>query len=126
MVATSLIGICAQRLVRKLCPDCKEEAYTTPAEMELMGIDLPMGIYKAHVGGCPTCRNTGYKGRTAIHEILKNTPEMQALITRDAKADEIAALAREQGCRLLRDNVSELIQKGVTSVEELISVTYAV
>ena len=126
MVATSLIGICAQRLVRKLCPDCKEEAYTTPAEMELMGIDLPMGIYKAHVGGCPTCRNTGYKGRTAIHEILKNTPEMQALITRDAKADEIAALAREQGCRLLRDNVSELIQQGITSVEELISVTYAV
>ena len=126
MVATSLIGICAQRLTKKLCPDCKEEAYTTESDMKLMGIDLPMGIYKNHVGGCPTCNGTGYKGRTAIHEILLSTPEMQALITRGAKADEIQALAREQGCKLLRDNVSELIQRGITSMEELVRVTYAV
>ena len=126
MVATSLIGICAQRLAKKLCPDCKEETFTTEADMKLMGIDLPMGIYTNHVGGCPTCNGTGYKGRTAIHEILLSTPEMQALITRGAKADEISALAREQGCRLLRDNVSELVQRGVTSMDELVRVTYAV
>ena len=126
MVATSLIGICAQRLTKKLCPDCKEEAFTNEADMKLMGIDLPMGIYKPHPGGCSTCNGTGYKGRTAIHEILLNSAEMQALITRGAKADEIQALAREQGCRLLRDNVSELIQRGITSMDELVRVTYAV
>lgn len=126
MVATSLIGICAQRLAKKLCPECKDPYMTTEEDMKLMGIDEPMQVYTNHPGGCPYCNGTGYKGRTAIHEILLSTPEMQALITRGAKADEIQALAREQGCKLLRDNVSELIQRGITSMEELVRVTYAV
>ena len=124
MVATSLIGICAQRLAKKLCNECKTETVTTEEDMKLMGISEPMTIYKAV--GCPACNGTGYRGRTAIHEILLSTPEMQALITRGAKADEIQDLAREQGCRLLRDNVSELIQRGITSMDELVRVTYAV
>lgn len=125
MVATSLIGIVAQRLTKVLCPECKKMRMSRPDENELMEIGSePIPIYEA--GGCPKCKNTGYKGRTAIHEILLATPEMQALITRGAKADEIAALAREQGCLLLRDNVSKLVQKGTTSMDELIRVTYAV
>lgn len=125
MVATSLIGIVAQRLTKVLCPECKKMRMSRPDENELMEIGSePISIYEP--GGCPKCKNTGYKGRTAIHEILLATPEMQALITRGAKADEIAALAREQGCLLLRDNVSKLVQKGTTSMDELIRVTYAV
>ena len=124
MVATSLIGICAQRLAKKLCKECKEETVTTESDMQLMGISEPMKIYKPK--GCPACNGTGYRGRTAIHEILLSTPEMQALITRGAKADEIQDLAKKQGCRLLRDNVSELIQRGITSMDELVRVTYAV
>lgn len=125
MVATSLIGIVAQRLTKVLCPECKKMRMSRPDENELMEIGSePIPIYEP--GGCPKCKNTGYKGRTAIHEILLATPEMQALITRGAKADEIAALAREQGCLLLRDNVSKLVQKGTTSMDELIRVTYAV
>lgn len=125
MVATSLIGIVAQRLTKVLCPDCKRLRTSRPDENELMEIgSTPIQIYDAV--GCPKCKNTGYRGRTAIHEILLATPEMQALITRAAKADEIAALAREQGCLLLRDNVSKLVQQGKTSMDELIRVTYAV
>lgn len=124
MVATSLIGIVAQRLTKKLCPECKKAVMTTPQDLELMEIDTPMEIY-APVG-CPKCNDTGYKGRTAIHEILLSTPEMQALITRGAKADQIQELAKQQGCRLLRDNVSRLIQEGITSIDELVRVTYAV
>ena len=124
MVATSLIGIVAQRLTKKLCPECKKAVMTTPQDLELMEIDTPMEIY-APVG-CPKCNDTGYKGRTAIHEILLSTPEMQALITRGAKADQIQDLAKQQGCRLLRDNVSRLIQEGITSIDELVRVTYAV
>lgn len=124
MVATSLIGIVAQRLTKVLCPDCKKLRMSRTDENELMGIDHSIQVYEA--GGCPKCKDTGYKGRTAIHEILLATPEMQSLITRGAKADEIQVLAREQGCLLLRDNVSKLVQEGVTSMDELVRVTYAV
>ena len=124
MVATSLIGIVAQRLTKVLCENCKKERMSTPEENELMGIDHSVKVYDAV--GCEKCRDTGYTGRTAIHEILLATPEMQALITRGAKADEIEKLAREQGCLLLRDNVSKLVQEGKTSMDELIRVTYAV
>lgn len=126
MVATSLIGVVAQRLVKKLCPECKKQRMSTPEENELLGIDknTPVPIYEAC--GCKECTNTGYKGRTAIHEILLATPEMSSIIARGAKADEIAELARSQGTKLLRDNVSELVQKGTSTMEELIRVSYAV
>jgi type IV pilus assembly protein PilB len=97
---------------------------STPEEEKLMGIDHSVMVYDA--GGCPKCNNTGYNGRTAIHEILLATPRMQVLITSGAKADEIAELAKEEGTLLLRDNVSKLVQNGVTSMDELIRVTYAV
>ena len=126
MVATSLIGVVAQRLTKKLCPECKKQRLSTKEENELMGVDpnIPIPIYDAC--GCKECTNTGYKGRTAIHEILLATPEMSSIIARGAKSDEIAELARSQGTKLLRDNVSELVQKGVTSMDELIRVSYAV
>ena len=124
MVATSLIGIVAQRLTKVLCPDCKKKRMSRPDEDELMGIDGPIEVYEPV--GCPHCNNTGYRGRTAIHEILLSTPEMAQLITRGAKADEIQELASQQGCKLLRDNVSLLVQQGKTSMDELIRVTYAV
>ncbi|MBQ1536674.1 MAG: type II/IV secretion system protein [Ruminococcus sp.] len=124
MVATSLIGIVAQRLTKTLCPECKKPRMSTPDEDKLMGIDHSVMVYDA--GGCPKCNNTGYNGRTAIHEILLATARMQILITGGAKADEIAELAKEEGTLLLRDNVSKLVQEGRTSMEELIRVTYAV
>lgn len=124
MVATSLIGIVAQRLTKTLCPECKKPRMTTPEDEKLLGIDHSVMVYDA--GGCPKCKNTGYTGRTAIHEILLATPRMQVLITSGAKADKIAELAKEEGTLLLRDNVSKLVQSGVTSMDELVRVTYAV
>ena len=124
MVASSLIGICAQRLVKKLCPECKTPRYSSEEEDSLMGIAETTTVYDAC--GCPKCNNTGYVGRTAIHELLVCTPEMAALISNDGKTSDIAALAKSQGTKLLRDNVSELVQEGVTTMDELVRVTYAV
>ena len=124
MVATSLIGIVAQRLVKKICYDCRTPRISTQEENELMGIDQSITVYDAC--GCPKCHNTGYTGRTAIHEILTCTPEMTALIANDAKIDQIAALSKQQGTKLLRDNVAELVQSGDTTIDELVRVTYAV
>ena len=124
MVATSLIGIVAQRLVKKICEDCRTPRISTPEEDELMGISAPITIYDAC--GCPKCNNTGYTGRTAIHEVLTCTTEMSSLIANGGKTDAIAALAAKQGTKLLRDNVSELVQQGRTTMDELVRVTYAV
>ena len=124
MVATSLIGIVAQRLVKKVCHECRTPRLSTDEENELMGISAPITIYEAC--GCPKCNNTGYTGRTAIHEVLTCTTEMSSLIANGAKADAIGKLAAQQGTRLLRDNVSELVQAGETTMDELVRVTYAV
>lgn len=124
MVATSLIGIVAQRLVKKICLECRTPRLSTPEENELMGISESITIYDAC--GCPKCNNTGYTGRTAIHEILTCTAEMTGLIANGGRIDEISALAKSQGTKLLRDNVSELVQAGKTTIDELVRVTYAV
>lgn len=124
MVATSLIGIVAQRLVKKICPECRTPRMSTEEENNLMSIDQSTTVYDAC--GCPKCNNTGYIGRTAIHEILLCTPEMSALIANDAKVDAISSLAKEQGTKLLRDNVTELVLEGKTTMDELVRVTYAV
>lgn len=124
MVATSLIGVVAQRLTKVVCPHCKRPRMSTPEENELMGIDHSITIYDAV--GCPDCNNTGYRGRTAIHEILLSTPDMSSLIASGAKADQIEKLAKQEGTKLLRDNVSELVQQGKTTMSELVRVTYAV
>lgn len=124
MVASSLIGIVAQRLVKKICLECRTPRLSTDEEDSLMGINEHITVYDAC--GCPKCNNTGYTGRTAIHEILLCTPEMSALIANDGKVDAISALCKEQGTKLLRDNVSELVQEGKTTMDELVRVTYAV
>ncbi len=124
MVATSLIGIVAQRLVKKICPECRTPRISTDEEDRLMGVNEHITVYDAC--GCPKCNNTGYTGRTAIHEILLCTHEMTALIAADGKVEEISSLARSQGTKLLRDNVSELVQEGRTTMDELVRVTYAI
>ena len=124
MVATSLIGIVAQRLCKVVCDECKTPRVSTEEENELLGISESVTIYDAC--GCPKCNNTGYTGRTAIHEILLCTPTMASLIAADGKTDAISQLAREEGCKLLRDNVAELVQVGRTTMDELVKLTFAV
>ena len=127
MVATSLIGVIAQRLVKVLCPKCKVQRMSTVEENKLMkleDINTPIPVYEHQ--GCPECNNTGYRGRTAIHEIIHCTAGISTIVARNGSKEEIEKKAQENGTKLLRDNVSELVQKGVTSMDELVRVTYAV
>lgn len=124
MVASSLIGVIAQRLVKVLCPKCKTARMSTPDENKLMKLDHSVPIYESR--GCPECNNTGYKGRTAIHEIIHCTAGISTLIADNASKEELEMCAKKNGTKLLRENVSELVQQGVTSIDELVRVTYAV
>lgn len=123
MVASSLIGVVAQRLVKVLCPKCRKQRMSTPEENKLMHIDHSVPIYDAV--GCNEC-GTGYHGRTAIHEIIHCSAGISTLIANGAGKEEIEILARKNGTKLLRDNVSDLVMQGVTSMDELVRVTYAV
>ena len=123
MVASSLIGVVAQRLVKVLCPKCRKQRMSTEEENDLMHIDHSVPIYDAV--GCNECGN-GYRGRTAIHEIIQCSGPISAMIANGASTDQLEATARANGTKLLRDNVSDLVQQGVTSMAELIHVTYAV
>ena len=97
MVATSLIGVVAQRLTKVLCTSCREQIMSNEDDNKLMEIGESVPIYKAV--GCPKCNNTGYTGRTAIHEILLATTKMKEIIAAGAKSEEIQELAKEEGCR---------------------------
>ncbi len=124
MVATSLIGVIAQRLIKVLCPACKKPRISTPEENELMGINQSIQIYEPC--GCQDCNNTGYRGRTAIHEIIHCTSTVSSIIAAGGTKEEIEAAARNNGTKLLRDNASELVQAGQTSIDELVRATYSV
>lgn len=127
MVASSLVGIIAQRLVKLLCTSCKETfTLSDPEELKLMNKTTPVQICRPHLGGCRACHGTGYAGRTAIHEIIVTTPKIKVLISSGATAEEIGAMARQSGTLLLRDNVTQMVLQGRTSMDELVKATYTV
>ncbi|MCM1227080.1 MAG: Flp pilus assembly complex ATPase component TadA [Clostridium sp.] len=124
MVASSLIGVVAQRLVKVLCPKCKKARRSNEEENELLGVNESVQIYEPC--GCPECSNTGYKGRTAIHEIIHCTNDISQLIVSGADKDQIEKAAKTHGTKLLRDNVAVLVMQGKTSIDELVRVTFAI
>lgn len=127
MVASSLVGIVAQRLVKLLCNECKEQFLLEDQEdLKLMNRTEPVEIYRPKRGGCRFCHNTGYQGRTAIHEIIVTTPDIKELISSGATAEEIGAQATKNGTLLLRDNVTKMVLAGKTSIAELVKATYTV
>lgn len=124
MVTSSIIGVVAQRLVKLLCPHCKRAYRTDEIEMSLLGIEEPVTIYKA--GGCSACNNLGYRSRTSIHEIVQLNAKMKQAIMDGHSSQELVEIARQNGTRLLRDNVSGMVLEGKTTMEELIRATYSV
>ena len=128
LTASSLVGVLAQRLVRKLCPKCKEEYTLTREEMlkilpEFPVEEYPQEVYKAYKPkGCLTCNNTGYKGREAVFEFLTVTEEMKKLILDRANGAQIKKLAIEQGMFTLKNEGIYKVMEGKTSIEELLRV----
>lgn len=125
LISSSIIGVIAQRLVRKICPLCKK-AYT-PDERGARLLDILEGevptVYKGT--GCQICNGTGYKGRTAIFEMMETDKMLRTMIDKGATTDEIRDAAVENGMLTLRESCKKLVLKGVTTVEELARVTYS-
>lgn len=123
LVANSMVGTVAQRLMRRICPECGQEVEATEEECRLLGAAPGTKIKKAH--GCTQCNFTGYSGRIAVHEILTVDSTVRKMITDGASMDEIQDYAvRYQGMHLLRDSAVEKVLQQVTTIEELRKVAY--
>jgi general secretion pathway protein E/type IV pilus assembly protein PilB len=125
LVASSLEAVLAQRLVRVLCVHCKQPdvSETANAFKVKLGIPTEVTLYKSV--GCRECRNTGFHGRQAIFEWMDTNPEIRQLILQNTSSDVLRDAARRAGMRSLAEDGWRLVAKGMTTVEEVLSVTTA-
>ncbi|MCB1194579.1 type II secretion system ATPase GspE [bacterium] len=125
LVASAIRGILAQRLVRKICENCKEDYEPTMRELELLGIDSSdaanIRLYRG--AGCAKCSNSGYKGRCGIFEILVMNDEIQRMVYARDSSSIIRSKAREMGMRTLREDGLRKVLSGMTSLEEILRIT---
>jgi general secretion pathway protein E len=123
LVASSLIGVLAQRLVRTICPRCKEEYAPTAEELRGLGLE-PKSMKVAYRGkGCGHCQGTGYRGRTGIYELMLIDDEVRKLILRNVDSGTIKNAARQKGMRTLIEDGAEKVMAGITTFEEISRVT---
>ncbi|MCM8783320.1 MAG: type IV-A pilus assembly ATPase PilB [Candidatus Omnitrophica bacterium] len=123
LVSSSVIGVLAQRLVRMICPDCKEE-YKPPASLfEQLGIKKEGDLKFFRGKGCLSCRQTGYLGRTGIFELLLMHEEIAELVVAKATSRDIRRVAIKQGMETLRDDGIRKAISGITTLEEVLRVT---
>jgi general secretion pathway protein E len=146
LVASSLVGLLAQRLCRRLCIECRELYKPTVEELTEVGIDAnaffagtlrvpplrskytppPRGmLYRARDGGCPKCSKSGYIGRMGIYELLLMDNEIRQLALKNTDSNSIKAAAVRSGMRTLRDDGAAKVMNGVTTIEEVMMVTTA-
>lgn len=141
MVSSSLIGVLAQRLVRRVCADCRIAYTPTPEELARYGLsasqDVGITFYKAnsltseeiqqasskgHI--CPTCNGNGYKGRCGVYEVMRVTEKLQTLINEEAPTERIKEVAVEEGMKTLLAYSLDLVRQGQTTLEEVERVTF--
>jgi type IV pilus assembly protein PilB len=120
-LASSLLGVVAQRLVRTICPKCKESYEPLKEELtSIFGDDIPDEKFTFHQGkGCDACRNTGYRGRQGIYEVLDIAPAIKNMIVEQSSDDQIKACAVMQGMKTLKMQGISLVLKGHTTFSEL-------
>ncbi|HBO71725.1 MAG TPA: type II secretion system protein E [Acinetobacter sp.] len=124
LTAATILGVLAQRLVRRLCPHCKQETQMNEQEWEHLTFDyimeMPTTMYKAV--GCEVCRQTGYKGRVGIYEFMPVSLELKSLISANGTLDELRARAKKEGIEPLRIAGARKVIEGVTTLEEVLRI----
>jgi len=125
LIASSVLGVVGQRLLRRICPSCKTNYTPTPEEMDFYhdgGGALSDGFFTGT--GCNFCSHTGYKDRIGVYELLIMTPELRRLVVGWATQEELRSMAVRQGMRTMRQEAIDLVDKGITTIEEVIRSMY--
>ncbi|WAM37048.1 GspE/PulE family protein [Caldicellulosiruptor acetigenus] len=126
LISSSLVGVISQRLIRKICPYCKEEYLPTEPELKALDIEENYNVKLYRGRGCALCNNKGYYGRSGIYEIMIVTNQLKRLIVKkDVSSDEIKQLAIKEGMKTLKDACKERVLNGTTTVEEFLRVTFS-
>jgi general secretion pathway protein E len=125
LIRATLIGVLAQRLVRRLCPECKSPVPVSPEQWNELGVDsllsMPANVYKAV--GCLDCRQTGFRGRSGVYELMAVNPTIQSAIGDDPELPALREMAAKAGMRPLRLAGAEKVADGVTTIAEVLSLT---
>lgn len=124
LIADSVIGVIAQRLVRRLCKECKKPRLATADEKEVMGCSMEEDVTIYDACGCSKCENTGYKGRIGVYEIMKMSPRLKTIISKRQGADAIKEQALQEGMYTLRMSATEYVLDGTTSFDEMVKVSF--
>ena len=124
LVATVLECVVAQRLVRRLCEDCKEPYHPTSGELELANFVIPAGVSPTFFRrvGCPKCTGTGYRGRFAVQEVMNRSPALERVIAQARPSDEVESIARSEGLVSLREDGWQKVAQGLTTIDEVLRV----
>jgi type IV pilus assembly protein PilB len=126
LISSSVIGVMAQRLVRRICPKCIEEYKPEPDIFKNLNVNFELpdpGSVKLYRGkGCDYCKNTGYRGRTAIFEMIRINDEIRSMIMKNSSNNEIKEVAIKNGMRTLLDSGVEKALKGITTIDEVLRV----
>lgn len=126
LVGASLLLVVAQRLVRKICPECKRSYQPPPELLQQLGLDptLSSSLTFYEGKGCSNCSETGYRGRMALYEVMEMDEELSDAAIKGLPNKEIKAIARKNGMHTLRDSGIAKIMDGLTTIEEVLSTTY--
>ncbi len=124
VITSSLIGIVGQRLIRKICPDCKEESKVSEDIFGEIGVSGPVSCY--HGRGCDKCRGTGYYGREGLFELLVVSETIRRMVVQKAPESELRRQAMKEGFRTLRQEGLVKVTEGITTLEEVLRVTAGV
>lgn len=126
LAASSLVGVIAQRLVRRICPNCSTAYIPSDDEKEFLNLDKCDNNTKLYKGrGCELCRGTGYKGRLAVHEVMKVGSEIRQAIYNGESSDVLRDIAVKNGMITIRENTKRLVLKGVTTFDEMLRISYS-
>lgn len=124
LIADSVVGVIAQRLVRKLCPHCRVKRKATEQEKKLLRVNTEDDVEIYEPGGCDLCNHTGYFGRVGVFEIMEVNEEIRKLIASEASTEELELAAKRGGMRTLRENGIRYVLEGITSIDEMLKASY--
>lgn len=124
LAASAIAGIISQRLVKKICPMCSENYIATDFEKEILSIDSEEELLLHKGKGCGHCNNSGYKGRLGVYEIMEITRRHREYIMRNSSVDEIRDISIENGMKTLKTSCTDLVLKGMTTMEELVKIAF--
>lgn len=125
LLASSVVAIIAQTLVKKMCPNCKLPYMPDSSDLATLGYDSSAELELYQSAGCSVCKNTGYLGRTAVYEIMKLDYTARTMIMENVNPEDLRNYMRKAGMKTLQENCREMVLRGETTVEELVRISYS-